>query len=358
MRKKLKLPPPPAGKTGWPWVFEPEEISMNFDLPRVTIVTPSYNHAEYLEETIRSVLLQGYPNLEYFVIDGGSADGSVEIIKKYEPWLAGWISEKDTGQSNAINKGFARATGEWMGWLNSDDCLAPYAIYNLLKTAKDAGADFVYGSCIQFGAPQIYPYIKKPGPHAFDYEILRLVDWLDQPTTLWTRRVFEECGPLREDLHFGFDWEFFIKCARSFRGAYNPFVIAVYRFHSDNKTLIGDLERSEELIRISLEYLPEDTRRKFLRILPIIRILLQLREIRRRRHWFGKRVAWVALLIFNQCWVLRLFGAPLELWSAHGFSGCAEKKVMTLDVAMRPASTVAEAVDSFREELVVPASSD
>lgn len=358
MKRELELPPPLDGKTGWPWDYQPKKVSVDFDLPRLTIVTPSYNHAEYLEETIRSVLLQGYPNLEYFVIDGGSTDGSVEIIRKYEPWLAGWVSEKDSGQSSAINKGFAKATGEWMGWLNSDDCFAPYALYNLLQTAHTAQSDFVYGCCIQFGAPQIYPYIKRPGPRAFDYEILRLVDWLDQPTTLWKRQVFEECGPLSEDLHFGFDWEFFIKCARSFKGAYHPSVIAIYRFHSDNKTLSGDLDRSEELIRISLQYLPKDTKERFVRIIPIIRFLLNMREIRRRRHWLGKRIAMVFLLIFSNCWFLRLFGVPLELWSAHGFSGCAEQEVLTLDVARTPASTVAQALNSFHDELAVPRVSD
>ncbi|MEW6402810.1 MAG: glycosyltransferase family 2 protein, partial [Chloroflexota bacterium] len=259
-------------------------MSIEFHLPRVTIVTPSYNHADYLEETIRSVLLQGYPNLEYFVIDGGSTDGSIEIIQKYEPWLAGWVSETDCGQSNAINKGFARATGEWMGWLNSDDCFAPNAIYNLLNTAHIAQSDFVYGSCIHFGESRMYPYIKKPGPRAFDFDFIRMVDWLDQPTTLWKQRVFEECGPLSEDMHFGFDWEFFIKCARSSKGAYSPSVIAVYRFHSDNKTLMGDIGRSEELIRISLEYLPNDTKEGFVRIIPIIRFLANLREIRGKQH--------------------------------------------------------------------------
>jgi glycosyltransferase involved in cell wall biosynthesis len=237
MQQEIQLPPPSGGKTGWPWDYRPEKVSLPFHLPRVTIVTPSYNHAAFLEEAIRSVLLQGYPNLEYFVVDGGSSDGSLEIIRKYEHWLSGWSSETDAGQSSAINKGFARATGEWMGWLNSDDCLAPYGIYNLLGTAHAAQADFVYGNCVQFGPPHPYPYIKRPGPQAFDFEMVRLVDLLDQPATLWKRRVFEGCGPLAEDLHFGFDWDFFIKCAESFKGAYSKAVVAIYRFHSDNKTL-------------------------------------------------------------------------------------------------------------------------
>jgi glycosyltransferase involved in cell wall biosynthesis len=202
MQQEKTFPPPITGKIGWPWDFEPDKVSVNFDLPRVTIVTPSYNQAAYLEETIRSVLLQGYPHLEYFVIDGGSTDGSVEIIKKYENWLDGWVSERDNGQCSAINKGFSQATGEWLGWLNSDDCFAPYALFNLLRTAHASQAKFVYGSCIQFGmTPNVmhFPKMKLPGPRAFDLETIRMVDLIDQPATLWSRAIFEQCGPLADD---------------------------------------------------------------------------------------------------------------------------------------------------------------
>src|SRR5438067_1469746 len=128
----VELPPPPAGKTGWPWTDEtPALQSTRPDgsaWPRISIVTPSYNQGQFIEETIRSVLLQGYPDLEYIIIDGGSQDESVEIIKKYEPWLTYWVSEQDRGQSHAINKGFDRSTGLILGWLNSDDVLLPNAL--------------------------------------------------------------------------------------------------------------------------------------------------------------------------------------------------------------------------------------
>src|SRR6185312_15779847 len=122
-----ELPRSPRGKNGWPWT-EPTSKSEVFVQPRsigprVSIVTPSYNQGQFIEETIRSVLLQGYSNLEYIVIDGGSTDNTVEIIKRYEPWLSYWVSEPDAGQTNAINKGFAVATGEIFGFINSDDLL-------------------------------------------------------------------------------------------------------------------------------------------------------------------------------------------------------------------------------------------
>ena len=124
--------PPPAGKTGWPWAEEsrqlPDTIQNETPWPKVSIVTPSYNQGRFLEESIRSVLLQGYPDLEYIIIDGGSSDESVEIIKKYERWLAYWVSEPDRGQSHAINKGLERSTGQFFNWHNADDMLTPNSI--------------------------------------------------------------------------------------------------------------------------------------------------------------------------------------------------------------------------------------
>lgn len=125
-----KLPPPPPDRSGWPWTHEtPSATYLNQrSWPRISIVTPSFNQAPYLEETIRSVLLQNYPNLQYIVIDGGSTDGSCEIIARYAPWLNYWESEPDRGQSHAINKGLTRCDGRWFNWINSDDCLLPGAL--------------------------------------------------------------------------------------------------------------------------------------------------------------------------------------------------------------------------------------
>src|SRR5881409_3781716 len=144
-----ELPPAPEGKTGWPWTEEtfPEEADQTSSSPpSISIVTPSYNQATFLEETIRSVLLQGYPNLEYIVMDGGSTDGSVEIIRKYEKHLTYWTSQKDAGASDAIRKGFERATGSILAYLNSDDLYLPGAVHHLINRFKTAGADVVYGN--------------------------------------------------------------------------------------------------------------------------------------------------------------------------------------------------------------------
>ncbi|MBD2385331.1 glycosyltransferase family 2 protein [Cylindrospermum sp. FACHB-282] len=134
------LPLPLPGKIGWPWTDEtqklPEKMPDGSEWPKITIVTPNYNYGQFIEETIRSVLLQGYPNLEYIIIDGGSTDNSVDIIKKYEPWLTYWVSEKDQGQASAINKGIELATGTWFNWLNSDDILLQNSLITLAEISK------------------------------------------------------------------------------------------------------------------------------------------------------------------------------------------------------------------------------
>jgi glycosyltransferase involved in cell wall biosynthesis len=148
-----QLPDAPSDKTGWPWTEESEVLSVKQkngnDWPRISIVTPGLNHGRFLEETIRSVLLQNYPNLEYIIIDGGSNDDSVEIIKKYEQWITYWVTEKDYGQSNAINKGFKIATGTFINWLCSDDLLYKNALYTLAPLLANNFKGLIIGKGIR-----------------------------------------------------------------------------------------------------------------------------------------------------------------------------------------------------------------
>ena len=144
------LPPPREGKKGWPWTVEtpqaPESMPDGKPWPRISIVTPSYNQGQFIEETIRSVLLQGYPDLEYIIMDGGSTDESVGVLKKYEPWITFWTREPDGGQTEAINKGFKRSTGEIVAWLNSDDLYTAGALHIASKAfAERPHAAVVYG---------------------------------------------------------------------------------------------------------------------------------------------------------------------------------------------------------------------
>lgn len=189
-------------------------IHLENDLPRITIVTPSFNQGEFLEDTILSVLNQAYPNLEYIIIDGGSSDGSVEIIKRFADDLSYWTSEKDNGQSSAINKGWQRATGEILCWLNSDDYLLPgtlLRVAEIFKIHPDAG--FIHANAIridQAGQPSGEPLGGQFDLHA---SLVQSKNPVAQPTTFITRKALDEVGLLDENLHMSMDWDLWIRIA-------------------------------------------------------------------------------------------------------------------------------------------------
>jgi glycosyltransferase involved in cell wall biosynthesis len=206
--------------------------------PRVSIVTPSYNQGRFVEETIRSVLLQGYPNLEYIVIDGGSTDGSVEIIKKYEKWLTYWVSEPDRGQSHAINKGFEKATGVLYGWVNSDDSLLKDALKSVARAylaSPEAGA--WCGSTLYVDVNGKRNGVREP-PRHLDAETI--AGWNEnsfgQPATFFSRRAWQECAPLDENLQYGMDLDLWIRIAQKFAFERLGEVLATERLHKDCKT--------------------------------------------------------------------------------------------------------------------------
>lgn len=206
--------------------------------PKVTIVTPSYNQAEFLEETMLSVLNQDYPNLEYIVVDGGSTDGSVDIIKKYEDRLAWWVSEPDNGQSEAINKGFARATGEIFNWLNSDDILYPYAIriaVHFLK--KNPHCELVYGNRIVID--QKGRIVDVLEPVSTNKMLAKFAYRIPQETTFFTADLWRRVNGLNESLHFVMDtdlWHRFMKETDFF---YIPEFLGAYRKHEESKSVYG-----------------------------------------------------------------------------------------------------------------------
>ena len=217
-----KTPFPLTGGHEWPMNF-PANISLSVlphgqSWPRISIVTPSFNQGQYLEKTIRSVLLQGYPNLEYIVIDGGSTDQTVEIIKKYAPWIDFWVSEKDHGQSHAINKGFEKTSGELMGWLNSDDYFLPGALCKLALTYLEepsVGAVYGQGHIIDDRGTITYT------PKLVQVTKKSLFGWcfgndFMQPSCLFTREAWRASGPLDETLHFALDVEYWTRIADRF----------------------------------------------------------------------------------------------------------------------------------------------
>jgi glycosyltransferase involved in cell wall biosynthesis len=222
--------------------------------PRITIVTPSFNQADYLEATIKSVLDQNYPSLEYIVVDGGSTDGSVDIIKRYESHLAYWVSEPDNGQTDAINKGFARATGDLLGWLNSDDLYEPGALYRIAAHFQvHPACRLVYGQgdyCDERGwrttpCAYVQPY---------DPRLLRSVDYILQPASFWQRELWQEVGPLSLHYSWGFDWEWFLRASHRSDLCYLPEKLALYRSLPATKTLSGGRRRQAELASIARRY--------------------------------------------------------------------------------------------------------
>ncbi len=220
------------------------------NLPKVTVVTPSFNQARYLEETILSVLNQNYPNLEYFVIDGGSTDGSLEIIQKYADRLAGWVSEKDRGQTEAINKGFARATGDILAWLNSDDTYQPGAIAEaaaFLQTHPEAG--MVYGDAHYIDEKS--RVIGNFPAAQTDYHKLRQgYVHIPQQSSFWRAELWREVGPLDPSFFFAMDYDLWVRLAKIAPLVYLPKMWANFRLHADAKTISADDRCWPEMLRV------------------------------------------------------------------------------------------------------------
>ena len=234
-----ELPAPAKDKTGWPWTEEgerlPDKMPDGRPWPKVSIVTPSYNQGKFIEETIRSVLLQGYPNLEYIIIDGGSTDNSVEVIKKYSSWLTYWVSEPDRGQSHAINKGWKMATGEIFAYLNSDDTYLPGAIMvaeSFLTEHPDIS--MIYGNCnvVSEEGEIMWPYPVEE----FDIKKMLFTNFIPQQTVFFRDHVLDEIGYLDESLHMVMDRDMWIRIGLKLKLKYIAVLLANMRMYASNKS--------------------------------------------------------------------------------------------------------------------------
>lgn len=228
----LELPLPCTDKTGWPWTVEtkPSIYDGGIEWPRITIVTPSFNQGQFLEETIRSVLLQNYPNLEYIIMDGGSNDDTHLILAKYARWISYSQSEKDNGQGQAINMGFSIASGVYYAWINSDDYYLSGVFNQVIRKFLRTQTDFVYGYGFSFHTAQK------------EYELVKVMPFLDyfikipslvQPATFWRAEIHQ---PIWEELHCSIDFELWLRMVKGKKRALIKQPLSVANMHPAAKT--------------------------------------------------------------------------------------------------------------------------
>jgi glycosyltransferase involved in cell wall biosynthesis len=271
-------------------------------LPRLTVITPSLNQARYLERTLQSVLDQGYPDLEYIVMDGGSTDGSVDILRRYDDRLAYWVSEPDGGQSWAINRGIARSTGEVVAYINSDDYYLAGAFEAALPLFAEPPVRWVVGATEYREADGTLETLSIPNPPSGPRRHWLRAPWyVPQASSFWRRDVFDEFGLLREDLNFVFDTEFGLRLVL---GGLHPVTIdrrlAVRYLHTEAKSAnrapfdreyagVAKQLRRQLLWRERTADLGSELLHLALRVQYLARERLGLLYLRER--WFGGRFA-------------------------------------------------------------------
>lgn len=235
------------------------DTSASADLPSISVVTPSFNQARFLERTIRSVIDQGYPRLEYIILDGGSTDGSVAIIRRYSAQLTHWESRPDRGQSAAINAGWAMATGDVLAWINSDDFYLPGALRTVGEFFRDhPDAKLVYGAC----------EIVDPDGSVLDVAALPLrtkafrrgEQMLPQPSTFVARTVVDQVGPLDESLHYAMDFDLFLRSTVVAEPAFLPARLSAATLHPSAKTTANRAIARQEVFRVAARYAPRQDR--------------------------------------------------------------------------------------------------
>jgi glycosyltransferase involved in cell wall biosynthesis len=271
------LPAPPPCKIGWPWTSlsvqvaahlpadlvqggnvspEIEELLRSLPedrLPKISVVTPSYRQGEFIEETIRSVLLQGYPKLEFFVVDGGSKDETLDILKKYNNWITEWVSEPDQGQSDAINKGWRWATGDLLAYLNSDDIYLPGALWQVAAAwIREPTAVAVVGAVVRTNLDSVVireprkPELPSRGP-LYLSTISPRKWFLPQQSGFFNTSVLDEVGRFaRKELHYTMDREIYYRLARKGSLSLIDTPLATFRFHEDSKSCSKILEMYRE----------------------------------------------------------------------------------------------------------------
>lgn len=235
-----QLPAPPKGKTGWPWT---EEISLlespeqsDFQWPRISIITPSYNQGEYIEATLRSVLLQGYPDIEYIIMDGGSNDGILNILEKYKNFFTHLSIKKDNGQSDAIKKGFSIASGNYIAWINSDDMYLKNCLFKVIQQfLQNPEKEWLIGNGIFIDSKDKF-LLKCKTPLVNNNSLIIFGITFLQPSVFFSRTLYNRVGGIDTRLSFCFDYDLFIRFIREGNPSIVDYYLSAFRLHSKAKT--------------------------------------------------------------------------------------------------------------------------
>lgn len=254
-----ELPTPPAHRSGWPWTIEtpalPATLPSGAPWPRISIIVASLGKSEYIEEMLRSALLQGYPELELILIDGGSASPTLDVITRYAPWLTYWISEPDRGQSHAINKGLARMTGTLFNMFDTDDFLLPGALALAAETHAWRPGAIVVGDVIRIweGSPKTEVHFPE------ELDLHTYAQWWRTyhhggPGMFFPATAYAKVGPVNEDLHYLMDYEYTCRCLAVAEIAAIRAPVATIRHNASSKS-IGQSDRfTWECVQISRTY--------------------------------------------------------------------------------------------------------
>ncbi|MBX9688470.1 MAG: glycosyltransferase [Candidatus Obscuribacterales bacterium] len=254
------LPQPPTDKSGWPWTLEDEsEMPLLPEYPRISIITPSYNQGGFVEETIRSVLLQNYPEIEYIVIDGNSKDQTQLVLDKYKSHFAFCSSEADSGQSEAINKGMRRATGALVAWLNSDDFYLPGTLMRVAKAYLETGAGLIAGPVINFRhGGEVERVIYQDGLN------VEFLGSFHQPGIFFDRQLWLKIGGVDEQLDYCMDRDLLYRALALSSVAHLSEPLAMFRLHEQSKCersgIFGNkqFELRQRLVMLNEDYLTLD----------------------------------------------------------------------------------------------------